>query len=56
MAFLYALLIVAISVFVMVIALCAVFAINGSMGGEDLKKIGREQPRAQPRQRQRPSS
>ena len=48
MAFLFALFIVALSAFVMVIALLAVAAIGGSFGGHwNLKKIEPEQPRRQ---------
>ena len=47
MAFLFALFIVALSAFVMVIALLAVAAITGSFGGHrNLKKIEPEQPHA----------
>ena len=50
MAFLFALFIVALSAFVMVIALLAVAAIGGSFGGQrNLKKIEPERQRRQPR-------
>jgi len=55
MPFLFALFIVALSFFVMVLVLLVVAAIGGSIGGpRNLKKIGPERRRRQPRQSQRP--
>ena len=55
MPFLFALFIVALSFFVMVLVLLVVAAIGGSIGGpRNLKKIEPERRRRQPRQSQRP--